>query len=212
MIGVLGGTFDPIHLGHLCIAQEVQQKLALREVRFIPCRIPAHRGTPVVGQVQRKHMVELAIEGNSHFVLDEQELRREGPSYMVDTMQALRAELGEEPIALIVGSDAFMDFDRWHHWQALLELCHLVVTYRPGWELNKQRLSPALLEMLQLRQTENEEQLMGSQAGRVWFCPVTQLDISSSAIRRTLAQGGAPRYLVSEGVWDVIEKNRLYRN
>lgn len=210
MIGVMGGTFDPIHNGHLRITEEVREQLGLRRVHFIPCHIPPHRGRPVVDSGLRKEMVASAIMGNTHYVLDERELRREGPSYMVDTMASLRDEVGDEPIVLIMGADAFLGFDRWHRWQALLELCHLVITCRPGWQLDNYAHSPALDQLLRERGVTDADALRGVSGGKVLMVPVTQLDISSSAIRTALAEKGSVRYLLPEPVLQIIEGNGLY--
>ena len=121
-VGVLGGTFDPIHYGHLRPALELLETLELSEVRFIPCRIPAHRGAPSITAEQRLELVRLAIIGQPGFVADGRELRRAGPSYMVDTLVALRQELGDTPLCLILGSDAFQALTTWHRWQALTDL------------------------------------------------------------------------------------------
>ena len=137
MVGVVGGTFDPIHDGHLRMALEVANRLALDEVRFIPSAKPPHRDEPDATDLQRLNMVELAIMGEARFILDDREYRREGDSYMVDTLESLRDEMGRDvSLILILGSDAFLGLTSWHRWQRLLELTHIAVVVRPGFEFN----------------------------------------------------------------------------
>lgn len=209
VIGILGGTFDPIHLGHLRPALEVWEQLELAEMRIIPCHIPPHRRAPQASVQQRVRMVELAVQGQTGFTLDLREVERAGPSYSVDTLTALRAELGEEvPLCLIMGMDAFAGLPSWHRWTELIERAHLVVTHRPG--------SPAsqdidLGDWLERVRTEDPRDLHTRPCGRVWFCPVTQLDISATDIRRRIKAGRSPRFLLPDSVWEYIRAERLYR-
>lgn len=132
MVGIVGGTFDPIHFGHLRMALELSTRLGLDEVRFIPAARPPHRGEPDASDLQRLEMVARAILAEERFVLDDREYRREGDSYMVDTLESLRAEMGDDvSLNLIMGSDAFLGLADWHRWQSLLELAHIVVVTRP---------------------------------------------------------------------------------
>ena len=131
-IGVLGGTFDPIHYGHLRPALELLEALALAEVRFIPCRLPAHRGAPAITPEQRLELVRLATADQPGFVADDRELRRPGRSYMVDTLASLRQDLGETPLCLILGGDAFAALHTWRRWEDLSKLAHFIVMQRPG--------------------------------------------------------------------------------
>ncbi len=208
MIGLLGGTFDPVHFGHLRPALEVAGALALEQVRFIPCFLPVHRGRPGATPLQRLEMLRLALEGVPGFVADPRELERGGPSYMVDTLEGLRAEVGAEPLALILGQDAFATLDRWHRWERLTELAHLVVTRRPGAALPGEG---PVAELLRRRASDDPAPLHGAPAGRIWLQEVTQLDISATAIRREVARGGSCRFLTPEPVRDYIERHGLYR-
>lgn len=210
MIGILGGTFDPIHFGHLRPALDIQQALDLDEVRLLPCRIPPHRAMPVAAPEQRLTMLRLAIHGERNLSIDERELNRGGPSYMVDTLLSLRSELGNDrPVALIIGMDALQGLDRWHRWRELIGLCHLVVATRPGWQAP---LDGAVSELVRQHQTEQAEALRTAPAGKVLFCPVTQLDISASRIRTMLTAGHSPRYLLPAAVLDYIQAVGLYQN
>ncbi len=212
MIGVLGGTFDPIHFGHLRPALEISEALALAQLRFVPNRIPPHRNAAHASAAARGAMVGLALAGEPGFALDERELQREGASYSVDTLAALRTEIGAAtPLCFIMGVDAFLGFDRWHRWQRITELAHLVVSHRPGWALDAGRLSPALAALIDERRATAGAALHAAPAGRVLLQEVTQLDISATHIRALVAAGRSARYLVPERVYDYILEQRLYR-
>ena len=136
MIGIFGGTFDPVHFGHLRPALDVKQALGLREMRLIPCFSPPHRQQPVANPGQRLTMLRAAVGEEPELLVDNREMKREGVSYMVDTLSSLREEFGDEPLCLVLGSDAFLQLDGWHRWREIIELAHIVVTHRPGWEMN----------------------------------------------------------------------------
>ena len=208
-IGVLGGTFDPIHYGHLRTAPELLETLELAEVRFIPCRIPAHRGLPQVTAEQRMALVRLAMDGQPGFIADDRELHREGTSYMVDTLASLREDAGPEtPLCLIVGTDAFRELHTWHRWRELTDWAHIVVMQRPG---ILQPL-PAILETFMTpRVIYDALALRRKPAGGILFQPVTQLNISATQIRALLAHGQSPRYLLPEAVLAYIHDRALYR-
>lgn len=208
MIGIFGGTFDPVHFGHLRPALEVQQALGLNEVRFIPAGQPPHRETPYASTPQRLSMLRAAIEDQPGFVVDERELRREGPSYMVDTLASLREEVGQTPLCLILGYDAFLGLPGWHQWNSLIELAHLVITHRPGW--NHDELEDALQSLVKQCET-GVERLSEQAAGGLLFVPVTQLDISATIIREQIRAGQDIRYLLPDTVYRIIREQKLYR-
>lgn len=206
MIGIFGGTFDPIHFGHLRPLLEVREALHLDEVRLVPCYIPPHRGTPGATPAQRLAMLQLALDETPGCVIDERELQRGGPSYMVDTLQSLRDELGSVPLVFILGMDAFCKLESWHQWQRLIELAHMVVMLRPGSAMP----SGAVAELVAKHQLKESSELEQSPAGGIWFQPVTQLEIAATAIRERLALGRDIRFLVPEPVRHYIEANGLY--
>jgi nicotinate-nucleotide adenylyltransferase len=203
-IGILGGTFDPIHHGHLRPAQEALQKLALTEVRFVPGGHPPHRPAPVATSAQRLAMVELAIRGVPDFRVDDRELRRAGPSYTVLTLESLRAELGGVPLCLLIGMDQFRGFESWHRWQEIPELAHIAVLSRPG---TRPGTLPAWAKA---RVAEDHSVLQRTPAGRLVFLDVSPQDISGSRIRTVLAQGGSVAGMLPEAVLEYIQANHLY--
>lgn len=208
MIGLFGGTFDPIHFGHLRPALEVLEKLSLDEVRFIPANIPPHRGQPERSSEARAEMVALAIQGQPGFVLDTCELERNKPSYTVDTLCLLRHRLGgDSPFVLLLGSDAFAGLPTWHRWERLLQLTHIAVMTRPGEYPREGRFPPRYLED---RSVDAAADLRVQPAGSILRVPVTQLDISATMIRELLQQERSVRYLLPQGVIDHIHTHHLY--
>lgn len=207
MIGIFGGTFDPIHYAHLRTVLEVQQRLGLAELRFVPASIPPHRPQPVASPQQRSLMVRLAIADMSGVTLDVHELDRDGPSYMVDTLAALRDEQGDVPLVLILGMDALLGLPDWHQWTRLIELAHIVVMERPGVTLPREG---ELAELVQAHRTEDAARLAQEPAGAMLFVPVSQLDISATDIRAQLAAGKSPRFLLPDAVLDYIHDEALY--
>jgi len=209
MIGIFGGTFDPVHHGHLRVALELYQLLGLEEIRFIPCRQPPHRSMPQGSDAQRLAMLQLALADQPGFVIDQRELWRDGPSYMVDTLASIRAEVADLPVCLIVGADAFAKLAGWHHWTQLIELAHIVVAHRPG---NAFLLEDELLALYQRCQVDDARELSRAPAGHILRCQVTQLDISSVKIREELASGRSVRYLLPDAVWTYIQQQGLYQD
>ncbi|MEN8178257.1 MAG: nicotinate-nucleotide adenylyltransferase [Pseudomonadota bacterium] len=207
MIGIFGGTFDPIHFGHLRTALEVMQGAGLDEVRFIPLHQAVHREQPVVGGRVRLRMIKAAIRGQPGFVADDRELKRLGESYTVDTLGSLRAEFSDRSICLIVGGDAFRQFLTWHRPLEILDLANLIVMQRPGHnDLN----DPALQTLMNERAADQAEQIRYQPAGKIFFQPVTQLEISATRIRTLIAEGGSARFLMPEPVLKIIQKENLY--
>ncbi len=211
MIGIMGGTFDPIHDGHLRIAQELADALKLDEVRFIPSANPPHKTQPTVSAQHRAAMVCLAINNNPIFKLDNRELTREGISYTFDTLQSLRHELGNQVgICLLMGSDAFAGLNTWHRWSELLELCHIVLANR-GYAVQS-ALAPELQTLLDHHHTDRVEDLMAQANGYITIQAVTALDISATAIRASLKQGKSVQYLMPEAVIHYIKQHALYQD
>lgn len=206
-IGVFGGTFDPIHFGHLRTAFELQQVLGLSELRFVPAGSPPHRDVPLADAALRLAMVKAAIADQPGFTVDDREVRREGPSYTVVTLGELRAEAPRRPICLVVGMDAFLGLHLWHRWRDLLALAHVAVAHRPGW---RAPTDGALGALLAERGTSRVTDLHEQDAGRIFVHPVTQLEISSTDLRNIIVSGRDPRYLVPDAVRDIIRETGCY--
>jgi nicotinate-nucleotide adenylyltransferase len=206
-IGVFGGTFDPVHYGHLRTAFELLKALRLDEMRFMPCGTPPHRGEPVASGELRLRMVQAAAAGQPGFVVDDRELHREGPSYSVDTLSDLRAEYPGRSLLLIVGMDAFIGLPKWYQWREILQLAHVVVAHRPGWR------TPAtgpLGELLVDRGTGTVSDLHDSPAGHIYIHAVTQLEIASTSVRNLIAKGRDPRFLMPDAVREIIFESGCY--
>lgn len=208
MIGIFGGTFDPVHYGHLRSALEVSETVGLSEVRFIPCHRPPHRGTPGATARQRLEMLKTALENApASFQIDTREMERPGPSFMVDTLRSLRDDLGQRPMALIVGSDAFRGFETWHQWRDLFDLAHILIMQRPG---ESSDWPQALAAVFKEREAPGIPSLYEHPSGLITTINVTPLAISASQIRDRLAADRSARFLTPDSVIKHIEDWRLY--
>ncbi|MGR8981483.1 MAG: nicotinate-nucleotide adenylyltransferase [Gammaproteobacteria bacterium] len=205
MIGLFGGTFDPVHYGHLRSALEVKDLFNLDEVRLIPSSVPPHRAQPAASANQRLEMLELAVRNQPGLTIDTREVEREGNSYMADTLRSLRNDFPDQSLILFIGCDAFNGLTTWHHWRRLFDYAHIVCMTRPGFTID------ALTGFLKARSTHEIEQLEQSPAGKLFFQKVTQLDISSTAIRKMIAEKRNPGYLLPEAVIAYIYDHKLYQ-
>jgi nicotinate-nucleotide adenylyltransferase len=209
-VAVFGGTFDPIHYGHLRVAWEVAEQLDC-EVRLMPSARPPHRGAPGASADDRAAMIQMALAGQDRLTLDRRELDRRGPSYSVDTLVELRRELGpSRPLVFVLGADAFRALPSWHRWQEITGLAHLLAMTRPRQRLDK--LDDALHGAMVGRWTGMPERLRTEPSGRVMVLRVTPLAISSSLIRASLAQGRSPRFLLPPAVLEHLQVRHLYRS
>ena len=208
-IGIFGGTFDPVHNGHLRAALEVAERLALDEVRLMPSSVPPHREAPLATASERMRMLQLAAEANPGFIADDLELARGGTSYTIDTLRSIRAQVGDEArLCLIVGSDAFARIDTWKDWRQLVDHAHIVVAQRPGAISGLTGEARAWAEQ---RLAADPEQALADMAhGAILSVVLTQLAISATQIREIFAKGGSPRYLLPDAVLDYIRENRIY--
>lgn len=207
-VGVFGGTFDPIHYGHLRSALELIECLGLEQLRLMPCAQPPHRDAAVCSAVQRVAMLELAVAGESQLLCDARELQREGLSYTIDSLTELRGELGEDKsLSLIMGCDALLKIDTWHRWPELLDWAHIVVIARPGWRLPH---SGPVAQWIEKHGQQDVGCLAQRAAGSFFIKELRPLDISSTEIRALIAAGRSVRYLLPESVLDYIESHRLY--
>lgn len=207
VVGIFGGMFDPIHYGHLRTAYELQNKLSLDEVRFVPCANPPHRRTAAVDAALRTRMVAAAIRGQSGFVVDDRESKRSGPSYTVDTLEDLRAALPDGSLCLILGMDAFLGLPQWHEWLRLLDLAHIVVVERPGWHTPE---AGELGDLVERHSAADAADLRRERHGRILVAQVTQLEISSTGLRSAIRAGLEPRYLVPDAALNLIAETECY--
>ena len=206
-IGIFGGTFDPIHCGHLRTAFELWQELRLAEVRLLPAGTPPHRDQLYASAEVRLKMVRAAVAAQPYFVVDDREVRRTGPSYSVDTLTELRREFPERSLCLLLGMDAFLGLPTWHRWRDIFELCHVVVAHRPGW---KAPMMGPLGKLMVDRGTGSVRELHGALAGRIYVQAVTQLEIASTDLRAVVSSGQDLRYLVPDAVRDIIAGTGCY--
>lgn len=206
-VGVFGGMFDPIHFGHLRTALELEHGLGLDEVRFVPCGDPPHRESPISAAPLRLRMVEAAIAGHASFVADARELERAGPSYTIDTLESLRAELADTALCLILGMDAFVSLPTWHRACELLGLAHVIVAHRPGWEAPR---DGEIGRLLAGHATTDPAALGEHAAGRILIQPVTPLEVSSSELRKSIRAGLPPTFLMPDGVREIIRDSGCY--
>jgi nicotinate-nucleotide adenylyltransferase len=207
-IGILGGTFDPIHFGHLRAAVEVAETLQLDELKLIPSARPPHRDTPQVSAAQRLAMVRAATAGVSGLSVDDRELLRETPSWTIDTLESLRRELpAPTQLFLLLGWDAFCGLPEWQRWEELLNHCHLVVLQRPDADAE----APEVLRDLIAARSVTGPQLLDGPSGKIAFVWQTPLAISATQIRQLLASGRSARFLLPDSVLSYIHAHRLYR-
>ena len=202
MIGILGGTFDPIHLGHLHIARQVTTRLGLQQLQFMPCAQPVHRDGPRASAAQRCSMIELAIEEQPAFVLNTLEVERGGPSYSIDSLRAFHRQ-NTQSLVLILGADAFNGFANWKSPEQILEIAHLVVCGRPGFEIDNAIFGD--------HRVETCGEIASSHAGGILALTVDAIDCSSSGVRTALEMGNTPRQYLTTKVADYIDEHNLYR-
>ncbi|HHQ14724.1 MAG TPA: nicotinate-nucleotide adenylyltransferase [Chromatiales bacterium] len=205
-VGIYGGSFDPVHIGHLRSALELRDELGLAEVRFVPSRVPPHRETPQAPAAMRVKMLQVAVDGLSGFVVDQRELEREGPSFTIDTLESLRSERPGQPVVLLLGMDAFAGLTSWHRWQDVLDCAHIAVARRPGASLPE---TGELGRLVEARRTSDPARLHRGQ-GRIIEVEVTALDVSSSAIRELVARGRDPKFLVPDPVRELVFESHCY--
>lgn len=206
-IGIFGGTFDPIHYGHLRTALELKQLLDIGTVHFVPCATPPHRTAPMTDGALRLRMVEAAVRDEPGFVADDRELKRPGLSYTVDTLASFRQEFPDRSLCLLLGMDAFLGLPGWHRWRELLDYAHVVVAHRPGWEVPT---AGALGALIAARRAPSAQVLVSARAGFVHVQPVTQLEISSTDLRDSLRAGRDPQFLVPDSVREIILDTECY--
>jgi len=210
-VGILGGTFDPIHFGHLRLAQELAEQCGLAEVRLIPTGTPPHRAAPATPATHRLAMTRLAARGNPLLAVDDREVRRQGLCYTVDTLTELRATLGADAsLCLLLGADAFRGLAAWSRWRQVFALAHVVVAARPGYGLDEATLAAEVAGELEMRRVSDAAPLARAAAGTILVAEIPGLTISATDIRTRLATGRSARYLIPDAVLDYIALHQLY--
>jgi|SRR5947209_7392475 len=216
-LGILGGTFDPIHVAHLRLAQEALEACALGSVRFIPAGRPMHRQQPGASAADRLAMVRHALSGCTQFELDESEALSDQPSYTVPTLERLRQSVGaQRPLVLLLGADAFLSLPSWHRWRELFALVHIAVATRPGHVIEftdactKVSAQSVLADEFKARHAPSVNALSTSPAGHISLFSMTPLEVSATSVRALLRSGHSPRFLVPDKVLDYIQANKLY--
>ncbi len=207
-IGILGGTFDPIHNGHIRLALEAKEQLKLDQVRLIPVNIPPHREQPVASSLHRQNMLELAIKNEIQLCIDCRELESEEISYSINTLKSLREEFPEDSLCLILGRDAFNKIDSWKDWQELLHYAHIIVANRPDESSNK--VSAELQTWIEKNQTTDQTQFKNNLSGQLYSINIPMLDISSSMIRQCYSENKSVDNLLPATTQTYIKDNHLY--
>jgi len=206
-MALFGGTFDPVHYGHLRCADEARQKLGLKDLYLLPAGNPPHRDAPQATAKQRLDMLQLACPEFPHLVVDDREIRRDGPSYMVDTLQELRTGFQDRPILLLIGQDAANLLHTWFHWEQLFTFAHIVILTRPGADT---QYIPKLAKQIQTRAASSVQELHRSKAGLVLPLEVESIDVSATGIKSMICAGRSPGAMLPAAVLEYINKNRLY--
>lgn len=207
-VALFGGTFNPVHFGHVKIAAELAELLQVQSMRMLPCAFPPHRDQPAVAAKQRLAMLQLAIGEQSALKADDLELHRAAPSYSIDTVQLVRQEIGEQtPLFLCVGMDSLVTLDSWQRWHELLDHCHIVIPSRPGWQAPSQGV---LADWIAQHRCDDLAAVKKCSRGHVHFCDLTLLDLSSTNIRDKIKQGESINFMTPDTVVDYIQKHHLY--
>lgn len=207
LVGMFGGTFDPVHIAHLRVGLDIVEAGYLEQLRLIPCHVPPHRGDPEVTTRQRLAMLRLAVRGEPRLVVDERELQRDGPSYTADTLATLQRDFPHAHLCLLLGTDSFVSLPTWDRWRELAEYAHVIVMTRPDYPL---ALPAALEQWLHGREVAEWRLLREQRAGYVLHQEVTAMAVSATAIRDRLGRGRSGRYLLPDAVWEYIRDNGLY--
>lgn len=207
IIGIYGGTFDPIHNGHLHVANTLLTELPFQEIRFIPCFEPVHRQSPIATPEQRLHLCELALENQTKLIVDSREIQREGKSFMIDTLKSLRTEFKDFPLALIIGADSLETFQTWKSWKQIIDYAHLLVVNRPE-SVSPQDLT--LQDMIKKCVTTDKEKLNTQLSGLIYFAYIPPSPVSATKLRQQLSSAKDISHFVPKNVFDYIRAQHIY--
>ncbi|ORU91975.1 MAG: nicotinate-nicotinamide nucleotide adenylyltransferase [Cycloclasticus sp. symbiont of Bathymodiolus heckerae] len=206
-IGIYGGTFDPVHLGHVSAARDIQEKLSLDTVQMVLSANPPHRKKPVLSSEDRFKLLTLALNEETGLQADDCEMQRQGPSYMVDTLRYYRQQKPKASLVLILGMEAFNGLQSWHEWENIIGLAHIVVTDRAGFD---NVLKPALKEYVTPYLTDDKAQLKKLTHGKICYQPVDSVAVSATDIRQQIAEGKSVQHMLAESCWKMIQQQKFY--
>ncbi|MCW8886307.1 MAG: nicotinate-nucleotide adenylyltransferase [Motiliproteus sp.] len=210
VVAFMGGTFDPIHNGHLRTALEIRQLLGNDEIRLIPCHVPVHRGLPGSTSEQRLQMAELAVAEEPGLVVDDRELISPQANYSIHTLQSLRSQIGEQTsLCMVMGMDSYLTLPSWHRWQEFLDYAHLLVVQRPGWKFSN---GDPMQSWTEQHLVDDIDLIRKRPCGHVLLYQLTPLGISATQVRDLVGANQSPRYLIPDPVWNYIREQGLYRN
>lgn len=209
-IGIFGGTFDPVHFGHLRVILEILENFDLAELCVVPCKTPPIKDAAIASSKQRLEMLQLALEKQKNVSINDIEIKRDGPSYTFDTLSAFKNKSPDKQLLLVLGTDAFLSLNHWYKWQEILNLTHIIVIHRPGWNIDGDQINKDIKSLLKNNLVNDKSALNDSDAGKILLFPIRKLDISSSGIRKIIADGKSPHYLLPQIIADYISKNNLY--
>ena len=206
-IGILGGTFDPVHLGHMHLAKQIITLLPLQNILLIPCYQSPLKDRPLASAQDRLNMIKIAIKNYPQFLVSDCEIKRGGLSYTIDTLRMLKQTYPNNPLIFIIGVDAFNQFDQWEDRHEILKLAHLLVVNRPGFAPTT---NIAVTALLQKHQTAHAESLQKQNAGLIYLINIAPLPIAATQIRHLIKHHQSASNLVAKEVWKYINKHKLY--
>lgn len=209
LIGIFGGTFDPIHNGHLNIAQTLYKNLPFDQIQFIPCGIPPHRSQPIANPMDRLAMVKLAVADFPYFTVNDLEVKKKSPAYTIETLKTLHPQFKDQSLCLILSTDVFSLFNTWHEWEKILNFCHLIITNRPQYSLPQ---TTWLKNLLTQHQTHHLSDLSNLSYGKIFFPLITEIPISATDVRQHLQQKNFSHItsLLPQKVVTYIQNHHLY--
>ncbi len=207
IIGIYGGTFDPIHNGHLHVAKTLLTQLPFKEIRFIPCYEPVHRQSPLATPEQRLHMCELALENQTQLIVDSREIQRQGKSFMIDTLKSLRTEFKDYPLALIIGADSLETFQTWKSWKNIINYAHLIVVNRPESVSPK---DPELKQMIENSLTDDPLKLSQALAGLLYYANIPPSLVSATKLRKQMLNSEDISHCIPKNVLNYIQAQHIY--
>ena len=217
MIGIFGGSFDPIHFGHIKSALTLLERFEFEQICFIPCQLSPHKESSHADARHRWQMLNLVCDSHPKLIADDQELKRQPPSYTIDTLLKLRKEYGEQQsLVLILGVDAYLNFCAWHRFEEILKYCHIILVKRPGYSIDKktsgvEKNTDCEREYYNLNNVEEIKELTNSPNGKIYLSNLEEHDVSSTMIRNIISEGHQPKYLIPGNVWNYIRRNKLYK-